>query len=124
VKGIVITDVIISSVRREDGSIGKPHIGKNGIGNKISSQIPTRKAIIFHLCLSLEPINTFYYHICKLTFSWNNLFAYLTHFIHVKHIQNSTRILNPEEGDAIIIGSDDIHKKDLNLPQKMLLSLL
>jgi hypothetical protein len=58
VKGIDIIDVIISSVRTDVGSIGKPHIGKNGIGNKISSQIPIRKAIIFHLCLSLESINT------------------------------------------------------------------
>ena len=30
----------------------------------------------------------------------------------MRHIQNSnTRILNPEEGDAIIIGSDDIIKR-------------
>ena len=68
-KGIDIIDVIISSVRKEVGSIGRPHIGKNGIGNKISSQIPTRKAIIFHLCLSLERINTSNYNDCKLTFS-------------------------------------------------------
>jgi hypothetical protein len=59
VKGIVIIDVIIRSVRIEVGSIGKPHSGRNGIGNKIISQIPTRKAIIFHFCLSLERSNTF-----------------------------------------------------------------
>ena len=59
VKGIVIIDVIIRSVRIEVGSIGKPHNGKNGIGNKIISQIPPREAIIFHLCLSLENSNTF-----------------------------------------------------------------
>ncbi|HKG89491.1 MAG TPA: hypothetical protein VKA95_14300 [Nitrososphaeraceae archaeon] len=34
-------------MRIEVGSIGKPHIGRNGIGNSIISQIPTRKAIIF-----------------------------------------------------------------------------
>ena len=32
--------------------------------------------------------------------------------------------LNSEEGDAIIIGSDDIHKKSQSLLQKVLLSLL
>ena len=32
-----------------------------------------------------------------------------------------TKRLNPEEGDAIIIGSDDIYKKDQNLLQRVLL---
>jgi hypothetical protein len=59
VKGIDIIDVIIKSALIEVGSIGKPHSGRNGIGNRIISQIPTRKAIIFHLCLSLERSNTF-----------------------------------------------------------------
>jgi hypothetical protein len=35
--------------------MGKPQNGKNGIGNMITSQIPTSKSSIFHLCLSLEP---------------------------------------------------------------------
>jgi hypothetical protein len=34
--------------------MGKPQNGKNGIGNMITSQIPTSKSSIFHLCLSLE----------------------------------------------------------------------
>ena len=79
--------VIINSVLREVGSIGKPHNGKNGIGNKIISQIPPSEAIIFHLCLSLERSIPSNYLICKLTFSWNNRFTCLTYFCHGKYIQ-------------------------------------
>jgi hypothetical protein len=55
VKGIATIEVIISIVRTDVGSIGKPHIGKNGIGNKISSQIPTSNTH-FLLIIGKEPL--------------------------------------------------------------------
>ena len=45
--------VIIINIHIEVSSIGDPKTGRNGIGNMITSQIPTSMRIVFHLFLKV-----------------------------------------------------------------------